>query len=291
MGRAIQVNARAIRYLGVNRSPVRCEIFAIDRRCCIKPGMDEALLNKYELQKYRDAIQAVEAKCLVGEKTKNVTGSYCGGFPKVDAGFVWPTKDGYPLDFIAQLRCKELGLLIPDSGWLLFFYDNRHWGGSPKDLGFAVVLHQRGDRALTTGDLPSCEMKRLFGLVTSHIQPKVFQQVGIRFRPGCSFPSLERELIKFDDEGWEDAYGNFAYESSHQIQSGGFPNPIQEDFMEYKCIKAFSSGTRNDWQLLLQLFEVGDMEWGDAGALYWFILKEDLAKGRFDRVWMVTQCG
>lgn len=253
--------------------------------------MDAALLNKYELHKYRDAIQAVEAKCLVGEVTKEVTSSYIGGFPNVDAGFVWPTKNGYPLHFIAQLECHELGLANPGSGWLLFFYDNRHWGGSPKDLGSAVVLHQRGDRVLTSDDLPCCEKRTLFGLLTSHIRPRVYKQVGVRFRPGLSFPSLQRELIEFEDEGWAEAYGDFAHESSHKIQSGGFPHPIQEDFMEHHCVEAFSIGMRDDWQLLLQLYEVGDMVWGDAGALYWFILKEDLANSRFDRVWMVAQCG
>jgi hypothetical protein len=57
---------------------------------------------------------------------------------------------------------------------------------------------------------------------------------------------------------------------------GGFPVKISDT---------------GDFLGLLQLFEVGDMTWGDAGALYWFILKEGLDKGRFDRVWMVTQCG
>jgi uncharacterized protein YwqG len=41
---------------------------------------------------------------------------------------------------------------------------------------------------------------------------------------------------------------------------------------------------------LLQLFEIGDMTWGDAGALYWYIHRDDLEISRFDRVWMVSQC-
>src|SRR5712672_3619627 len=137
--------------------------------------MDEARLEKYELQNYRNAIEAVQAKCQLGELTKDVTGSYCGGFPKVDPGFVWPTKNGYPLHFIALLGCRELDLVNPNSGWLLFFYDNRHWGYSPRDLGHAVVLPQRGERTLTPHELPSCEKKRLFGLITTRVRPKVYQ--------------------------------------------------------------------------------------------------------------------
>jgi len=253
--------------------------------------MHEALLKKYELERYRAAIEAVKTACLVGEVTTDQAESFCGGYPKVDPGFVWPMKDGYPLHFVAQFSCKEIGLARPESGYLLFFYDNRHWGGSPKDLGHAVVLHQRGERELKDADLPTREVKKLFGLTTAQVRPKVYKRVGVRFRPGFSYPTLERRLIELEDEGWEEAYGEFVAEAENKIQVGGFPHPIQSDFMEDDCVKAFSIGIRKDWRLLLQLFEVGDMVWGDAGALYWFILNEDLEKGRFDRVWMVTQCG
>ena len=46
--------------------------------------------------------------------------------------------------------------------------------------------------------------------------------------------------------------------------------------MEADCVKAFSYGQSQDRLLLLQLFEIGNMAWGDAGALYWFIHKDDL---------------
>ena len=253
--------------------------------------MHDALVEKYELERYGPAIEAVRAKCLAGEVTTDATESFCGGLPKVDQGFAWPMKDGYPLHFIAQLSCKDLGLMKPESGYLLFFYDNRHWGGSPKDRGHAVVLHQRGERELAVHDLPTREVKKFLGLMTGRVAPKIYRRLNLRFQPDYSYPSPERKLIQFEDEGWEEGYANFVAEASHDIQIGGFPHPIQSDFMEDKCIRAISTGTRNDWQLLLQLFEVGDMVWGDAGALYWFILKEDLEQGRFDRVWMVGQCG
>jgi uncharacterized protein YwqG len=31
--------------------------------------------------------------------------------------------------------------------------------------------------------------------------------------------------------------------------------------------------------------------WGDAGMLYYWIRKQDLAEDRFDRIWMALQCG
>ena len=49
----------------------------------------------------------------------------------------------------------------------------------------------------------------------------------------------------------------------------------------------------SDWILLLQLDSDrdADLMWGDAGYLYYWIRAEDLAAGRFDRVWMSLQCG
>lgn len=33
------------------------------------------------------------------------------------------------------------------------------------------------------------------------------------------------------------------------------------------------------------------MMWGDVGRLYYWIRREDLAQRRFDKVWLVLQCG
>jgi uncharacterized protein YwqG len=47
-----------------------------------------------------------------------------------------------------------------------------------------------------------------------------------------------------------------------------------------------------DWLLLLQLDsdDDADMMWGDAGRLYFWINKNDLARRDFSKVWMILQC-
>ncbi len=48
----------------------------------------------------------------------------------------------------------------------------------------------------------------------------------------------------------------------------------------------------DEWLLLLQLDSddnAGTM-WGDAGMLYFWIRKADLAASRFERTWMTWQC-
>jgi uncharacterized protein YwqG len=49
----------------------------------------------------------------------------------------------------------------------------------------------------------------------------------------------------------------------------------------------------DQWQLLLQLDsdDGAKMMWGDAGMLYFWIRRDDLRAGRFDKVWMAFQCG
>ncbi len=251
--------------------------------------MHEDELTRYSLEPYRSSIEDVAKLCLIGLPSEIETDSFFGGMPAVDKGFTWPLMDGYPLHFIGQLNCSHFCLPPKQTGYLLFFYDNRHWGYTPKDRGHVLVLHQQGEQQLRESDLPECEVPQLFGLRKKRVIPNVYRQVYVQFEASTSYPSFERELIRLDSD-WEEAYSEFCAVTQPLIQIGGYPSPIQSDFMEDDCVNAFSLGRRADWQLLLQLFEVGDMQWGDAGALYWFIHKDDIECTRFDRVWMVTQC-
>lgn len=54
----------------------------------------------------------------------------------------------------------------------------------------------------------------------------------------------------------------------------------------------FRSGAA-DWRLLLQVDSQDDagMMWGDVGRLYYWIRQEDLTAGRWDRTWLILQCG
>ena len=252
--------------------------------------MHDAELSSHELTKYADAIRRVSRPCLTGHRCEQECDSYFGGMPNVLPGFDWPTKDGYPLAFVGQLHCRDIDLVPTDDGDLLFFYDNRHWGYSPKDMGHAVVIHIQSNIERITPDLPTNTVTSFFGLMKKDVTPKRYQRVNVRFEPSISYPWYERELLTFSCDFADECYAEFCCAIRSDIQLGGYPSPVQSDFMERDCINAFSIGEIDDWVLLLQLFEVGDMIWGDAGALYWFIHQDDLRDMRFDRVWMVSQC-
>lgn len=252
--------------------------------------MHDRELAQHELTPHIDAIRQVARPCLVGCPATSECQSYFGGSPRVPVNFEWPTKDGYPLSFVGQLHCSDIDLLPSDDGDLLFFYDNRHWGNSPKDLGHAVVMHVPDSVERYEPELPTRTVPAFFGLTQKKVSPKQYLRVNVEFERSESYPWYERERIEFPDEVADESYLEFCISVRSDVQIGGYPSPIQCDYMERDCMNAFVLGDVDDWVLLLQLFEVGDMIWGDAGALYWFIYKDDLSAMRFDRVWMVTQC-
>jgi uncharacterized protein YwqG len=47
----------------------------------------------------------------------------------------------------------------------------------------------------------------------------------------------------------------------------------------------------NQWQLLLQIDSDDNacMQWGNGGRLYYWIRSDDLARGKFDNVWVIFQ--
>jgi uncharacterized protein YwqG len=252
--------------------------------------MHEAELASHELTQYADAIRRVSRPCLVGKTCEHPCDSYFGGMPRVPRNFDWPTKDGYPLAFVGQLHCRDIDLVPSNDGDLLFFYDNRHWGYKAKDRGHAIVVHIPSGIERHEPDLPTRTVPAFFGVTTKSVSPKRYQRVDVEFASSDSYPWYERELLTFTDSVADECYTEFCCSIRPEIQIGGFPSPIQSDFMERDCVNAFSLGKVDDWILLLQLFEIGDMMWGDAGALYWFIHRDDLHAMRFDRVWMVSQC-
>ena len=93
--------------------------------------------------------------------------------------------------------------------------------------------------------------------------------------------------------GWPDTIqGNMTVEC--ELVNRGFDmggtQPIPRDALA----EARRRSVEN-WQLLFQLDTVADngfeLMFGDCGRVYFYIPKEDLTARRFDRVWLILQCG
>lgn len=238
-----------------------------------------------------------------------------GGVPDLPSGLEWPSKDGRPLDFLAQIALAEVaaqgaGEVISRSGYLWFFYDSETgpWGFDPNDRGGWAVLHsdvgfsdlalQRGaDRGAATFE--SC----LIDFSPTLTIPSAFSERGIAIELTESEEQQLDELLKPDETK------SVLQRWGHHLL--GWPHPIQNDSMELECAGA-SVGCNmgdpegyemakerglldhsGDWKLLLQLDsdEQGPgWMWGDCGMIYFWIRSDHLEQRRFDKAWLVLQC-
>jgi uncharacterized protein YwqG len=246
-----------------------------------------------------------------------------GGAPDVPARFDWPTRRHgplgvlrRPLTFLAQL---DLGAIrapgLPASGWLLFFYDavEQPWGFDPKDAGGARVIHV---------DVPRDRLaRRAHPAVKETGGP--FEACALSFAPALDLPSLGDHVamadagVELTDAQW-DAYDQVAAALSGVEKDAGAyhhllgnPQTIQGD-MRAECqlvtsgiytgdpsgyegerAKALLRTASAEWRLLLQLDtdeEGPGWMWGDAGRLYFWIRRSDLAARAFEKAWVVLQC-
>jgi uncharacterized protein YwqG len=242
-------------------------------------------------------------------------GSRLGGLPTLPASLSWPRRDDTSLAFIAQI---DLGATpgiaaaegFPPDGLLLFFYDAEQstWGFDPKDAGsFAVIYVPEPAIASPVTDWP--------GDLPEHARYVPFELVS---KGTVTLPPWESVLIEELNLEPEqlDAYQNLLEKlsgddfSSSRGLLGGYPDQIQGDMM-LECalvaaglycgdatayrdprLPVFRKHAR-EWRLLLQVpsAEEAGMMWGDLGCLYYWIREDDLKARRFDRSWMILQCG
>lgn len=263
-----------------------------------------------------------------GKADETVGSSHFGGVPDVPAGFIWPvfetdtfddeTVKPRPLSFIAQFNCHELAAydtegLLPKTGVLSFFYetDSQRWGFDPKDAGCARVYWFKDIKELSKGKFPDN--------LEDYLR---FPSIGIGFGSEKSLPQYEDFSSTFlSDEEYVNSWDDFDkvieqyYGVSEEMGSKllGWADIIQ-NCMTFEC-ELVSKGhylgdtyknipeeeknyakehSSDDWLLLFQLDTVsqGDFElmFGDCGCIYFYIRKEDLQAGNFERVWLILQC-
>ncbi len=243
--------------------------------------------------------------------------SRLGGVPDFPAGVDWPRFEGQPLNFLCQLDLAEIQALgpfddLPDSGWLLFFYDaeGQPWGFDPKDRGRWQILHvQTGSGSLERRERPAG--------VTAE-RPASFKTCALQMRSEVCLPDVFDLLLPLDLEDDEvfEGYIGFLEETetttepfSQNYRLLGHPCLVQADMRE-KCQLVANglycgdgSGWRDprakallpmakDWQLLMQ-FDTDEegprWSWGLSGRLYFWIRQDDLDTANFEDVWAVVQ--
>ena len=223
--------------------------------------------------------------------------SKLGGLPEMADDQSWPTHQGEPMQFLAQINCTELNqfrdaTLLPDSGILHFFQ-------SDYGMECSVTLTQR-DTGLKTVAAPSNAPRSNFVLPQFPIEfdliptipdseMKEFESLGLSDEDVEALVEVHSELV---EKIRREQHG------LHHI--GGYPELIQGNvFTEcemdaggHKHTWQQAAENAHHWRLLLQFDTDDDLDvmWGDAGTIYFCIREEDLRVGRFNKVCSIMQC-
>lgn len=234
--------------------------------------------------------------------------SRLGGQPLLVPGTDWPrSTDGKPLSLVGVWITNEINSwygqpMLPGDMVLSFFYDavgERGWGYDPTHKEFWRVVPAAVADATAVGVPEGAEAFRGWALTAQ-------QTLTI---PDIWDPAVA-QLTDKDPDGVSDAYEQLdASDTTPLHRAFGWPDPVQEA-MPLECQLASNGiyvgspeGYRDprvadlragaaDWLLLWQIDtdEDAGWMWGDLGTIYYWIRREDLATGRFDRVWMIFQC-
>lgn len=224
------------------------------------------------------------------------THSALGGAPLLPAGQPWPTRDGNPMDFLAQIDLSQAPFpdgQSPVSGTLAFFFDadSQPWGGDPEDLGSGAIIHCPSGAKLHTvlkpGTVPPPPLRMPVRFRQSIKLSMTEDQEEVFYAYNRSLPDEEKETLNELHERFSETSGEYSRWLSHpaRIQGG-----MDQELATASAAYGLPEGTA--WVMLLQLDSINDLGWcwGDAGCLYFHIPAEDLAVGRLDRPWVVLQC-
>lgn len=248
---------------------------------------------------------------VAGECDPDTPHTRLGGVPLLAPGAAWPVSpSGNPQSFLGQLNTDEVNArlgaeILPPSTVLGFFYDwqEQRWGFDPDDAGhWAVAATPLRDAAPV-----AIESEEWF---TAHALAGAL----VRTVPGIDEPPVDAvhgelhwwqrrdrvvdfyDALENDDEvplhrvlGWPDlVQGPMQLECQLAANGVHHGNPAGR---EGALVEALTPGAP-DWTLLWQIDTDDEMDWtwGDAGRLYYWIRRQDLAAGDFSRVWLVLQC-
>ena len=259
----------------------------------------ENLIRQYAPARLQDAVieRLLPAIALTatrkGDDAIAVGASKFGGAPDVPPGFAWPQWNETPLCFIAQINLDEIAPFdieqkLPTTGLLLFFYalnqeDETPWGEADQVGGWRVFYSDGTSKRAIVPDQAKVE----YGLATATISAAIF----------CSIPTdtfwidyedEEQTLSDEEDEQWEELQDQFELPPLTML---GHPQIIQHD-ARMEAAQYTKRGATTDWHLLLQMDTDDEIDWmwGDAGAMFYLMHRDDLSNREWDKCWLVAQC-
>jgi uncharacterized protein YwqG len=222
------------------------------------------------------------------------TASRFGGLPSVSAGWSWPTCEGEPLFFLAQINCCEVAQLptaspLPRDGMLAFFGDHDWVNGFPNFWPYAVVEYwpdiSRMEMAKAPIEdfqvMPSCALGFFETTDVPHPLSEAIARLGLDAPALDRYWDVRKELV----------------DAAHGVRNSRDPIDINKIFGWPDLIQGdleILDGDEDGWSQLLQMgsYENGAEShgWGPGGNLYFMIRNADLAARRFALCEAEMQC-
>lgn len=262
------------------------------------------------------------------ESTLEIGASKIGGTPDLPMEMVWPEWNSIPLAFIAQIKLNDISAydhegVLPHSGMLYFFYHecDESFSYSLKRYGSPLpwrVLYFDGDtaqlqHASELADLPEenrfapCAVEFTREITVPPFESPFIKRLGLDYRAFSrgAAPETREEADRYM-ELTKKMHDLYEAPPIHRLL--GYPEPVQGDpFIECqlfsndlgwaevqtnRTVASQLERDASDWCLLLQIDSdpAANMMWGDVGTIYFCIKHDDMAKGNFDRAWLVFQC-
>ncbi len=277
-----------------------------------EPKLIDRLIEIHDLKKRRKAIHNIarRAPLLLTKKSSEIKipvgATKIGGRPDLPAATEWPVyTDGKPLAFLAQINLTEIANLgtpikgLPTDGLLSVF---SVWGrmeegaGDPdvpaegwqEQAGWTAILHtppqatlerRKTPRGVNSFKAAAVESTPTLSLPRHRAEPPL-AALGLTDDEYERFDRLQSDYHSLQMKHW--LKSSNAGTSHHLL--GGYAI-FQQEFP----LEVLEKG-------LAMLLQIGSdantaMCWGDEGELTFYADAKALAQGKFERIWVIYQCG
>lgn len=254
--------------------------------------LDEALVSRF-LNILKESRQdAIGFRFTQSNGVIAVGSTKYGGRPDIPAGFAWPEdEEERPLSFLFQMNCAEVTPydeknLLPEKGLLSFFFqldENIDW----ENMGKYIRVLYFDNPSLSRSDFPE-DLPEEYRV----------QEYNVKICRKDSYPDYEDLLDSSLNDGdfvykqWEE-YDAARLELEPDIDEDD-PELIATSLGYARLIQGSIVDDLESNVLLLQLSSdeknPDGLMFGDVGALYFYISREDLRERRFDRITFEMQC-
>ena len=288
------------------------EVFWAQYDTDLLPEID-AVIKENKLQIHSSALVSLVKKSISfkhdGEEDYSKVGNHrFGGMPDLPEHINYPrfgenwrdTKEDYVYEFLGQINCAEIAHLqdyLPRTGMLFFFLETIHnfYGGNNNP---SKVIYCDDNATLASGKRFKFTEDDYSEMIDGGYQGYKVNAKKINSAPSfyASYANThlflgEAESLKEDTDLHETLYDGFEEPLNgdnpfdYAVNAYGFS---QHEHPELQA-SLKKKGNPQDWIILLTVTSSGDMQWGDAGDLFFVIHKSDLAKGDFSNVFITME--